>query len=525
MKRRFGILLPLADDASQCESCWRDDWNIPGQSAFMLLAKFQQLNALSCTALAKTFLRKPGRRALQRDIDLRDARQFDLLRMACLLRMSLPDDAAAFLPQWDLSQVESDPTLRWCSQCAARGVHLTAFQSARCDTCPVHGCKLRDRCVQCSQTMVAYRLRASIFRSPFSCPACGHDWAPALRATDDRALRLSYGYRYGVAQSLAHGWFGRRDSSVGRILRPPDRAGDRLAWLGSAPRRGSHTDATDAFCHRILQGSADALPTENAPEFLPSQVKPGDEIMTDAVACYKGIRRYIMHRIGNRHRTCVVTAARHLVWRLDARTTTPFCPVAQAVLRWRSKWEGVTVPSHLQVKGDHGFLGVLVWLSLFAPVGLPEWSRATDRWVILHVLAEACLDSFACYLNEVGDATSISGPVWMPFPVMDFPEREWVVLGGDPEGNRLRLVIAPAPVGLTTKTGELQVGEKHYQQHLTILNQDSAPTEWPAVPAGRIRAAHFNSARKSTDPLSVARKGSIGVTAMALAVFAASDAE
>ncbi|MCX4159828.1 MULTISPECIES: hypothetical protein [Paraburkholderia] len=52
MKRRFDILLPLADDASQGESCWRDDWNVPGQSAFMLLAKFQQLNALSCTALA-----------------------------------------------------------------------------------------------------------------------------------------------------------------------------------------------------------------------------------------------------------------------------------------------------------------------------------------------------------------------------------------------------------------------------------------------------------------------------------------
>lgn len=232
-----------------------------------------------------------------------------------------------------------------------------------------------------------------------------------------------------------------------------------------------------------------------------------------------------MHRIGNRHRGCVVTAAGHLTWRLDARTTTPFCPVAQAVLRWRSKWEGVAVPSHLLVKGDHGFLGVLVWLSLFAPVGLPQWSRATDRWVILHVFAQACLDSFACYLNEAANATSLSGPVWMPLPVVDFPEREWVVLGGDPQRNGLRLVIAPAPVCLTTKTGELQVGDKHYQQHSNILNQGAAPTEWLAVPAGRRHAKKFKGARKSTDPLSVDRKGSIGVTAMVLAVFAASDAE
>lgn len=299
------------------------------------------------------------------------------------------------------------------------------------------------------------------------------------------------------------------------------RAGDRFIT--------SYASHYASVCHRnrsgAVRGARDALPTENAPELLASQVKTGDEILTDAVACYKAIKRYVMHRIGNRHRACLVTAARHLVWRLDARTTTPSCPVAQAVLRWRSKWEGVTVPSHLQVKGEHGFLGVLVWLSLFAPVGLAEWSRATDLWVILHILAQACLDSFACYLNEAADAVSMSGPVWMPFPVLDFPECEWVVLGGHPEGNRLRLVIAPAPVSLTTKTGELQVGERHYQQHSTILNQDSAPNEWPAVPGGRMRAANFNSARKSTDPLSVDRKGSIGATAMALAVFAASDEE
>ena len=155
MNRRFDILFPLGDDGPQGESCWRDDWNVSGQSAFMLLAKFQQLNALSCATLAKTFLLKPGPRALQRDVDLRDARQFDLLRMTYLLRMSLPDVAAAFLARWDLSQVESDPTLRWCSLCAARSVHLTAFQFAGCDACPVHGCKLRERCAQCSRTMVA----------------------------------------------------------------------------------------------------------------------------------------------------------------------------------------------------------------------------------------------------------------------------------------------------------------------------------------------------------------------------------
>ncbi|MFM0617468.1 hypothetical protein PQR37_25765 [Paraburkholderia nemoris] len=543
MKRRFDILLPLADDALQGESCWRDDWNVPGQSAFMLLAKFQQLNALSCTALAEIFLRKPGPWALRRDIDLRDARQFDLLRMTYLLRMSLPDVAAAFLARWDLSEVESDPTLRWCPQCAARGVHLTAFQFAGCDTCPVHGCKLRDRCAQCGRTMVGYRLRASIFRSPFSCPACGHDWAPALRSIDDRALRLSPAYRYSVAQSLARSWFGRRPPNVGRLLRPFDQTGDRGAWLASAPRRGSNIDAADAFCHSIVRGHTDAdqyassrhrdlscavhgpedeLRTDAAARIRASRIKNGDEILTDAVACYKAIKRYIMRCIGSRHQACVVTAACHLAWRLDARTTTPYCPAAQALLRWRSKWEGVGVPSHLLVKSDHGLLGILVWLSLYAPVGLPQWSRATDRWVILHIFAQACLDSFAYYLSEVADAKSMSGPVWMQFPVVDFPEREWVVVGGDPEQNRIRLVIAPTPVRRITK---LQIGDEHYQQHSSILNENAVPTERPMVPARRKRGTNFNCALKSIDPLFVDRKGSVGVTAMVLAVFFASDAE
>jgi hypothetical protein len=53
--------------------------------------------------------------------------------------------------------------------------------------------------------------------------------------------------------------------------------------------------------------------------------------------------------------------------------------------------------------------------------------------------------------------------------------------------------------------------------------KDSEVTILFSSTAGHRRATNFKGARKSTDPLSV--KGSIGVTAMVLAVFAASDAE
>lgn len=104
MKSRFGILLPGADTWQTGDWCWRDDWNLPGQSAFMLLARFQQLNALSCTALAELFLRKPDRWPVKHGIDLRDMRQFDLLRMSDLMCIPLCDVAAAFLPVSDVSR-------------------------------------------------------------------------------------------------------------------------------------------------------------------------------------------------------------------------------------------------------------------------------------------------------------------------------------------------------------------------------------------------------------------------------------
>jgi hypothetical protein len=85
------------------------------------------------------------------------------------------------------------------------------------------------------------------------------------------------------------------------------------------------------------------------------------------------------------------------------------------MLRWRTKWEGVAVPAHLLGRSEHGLLGVVVWLSLFAPVGLPEWSRAEEHWVTLHVLALALLDSFACYMSEANGADARLAPVWMSF--------------------------------------------------------------------------------------------------------------
>lgn len=545
MKSRFEILLPGADTWQAGDWRWRDDWNLPGQSAFMLLARFQQLNALSCTALAELFLRKPSRWTLKHGIDLRDMQQFDLLRMSDLMCIPLGDVAAAFLPVSDVSRGAGPQQLMYCMQCAARGIHLTVFQSDGCKKCPVHGSPLRDRCIQCGEALMTYRLQVCNFRLPLCCPTCGHSWVRSPGAAGDPATRISPAYRSKVAQGLARDWFGRRSSNLRRLLVDLGQPDVCEAWLASASPRVSGAAELGGFCARVVQGQTEMVsnalvhPVVFARDSVEKDVdrrrkrvgdvrplpatSAFDDLLPEAFACYKAIRRYLIRHVARRHRRCVYTAGCYLTWRLDACTTTPFCPVAQAVLRWRSKWEGVGVPAHLFGRCEHGLLGVLVWLSLFAPVGLPEWASSVERWTILRVFALACLDSFFYYLEAANGGGARSGRLWMPFPAIDYPEREWVVLDATPEQKQYRIVIAPARPRPLVSLEELPGGAEHYRLHVTNLHKAQVPENWLA-PVAKRDARRDISVQPDKLPLTKDRRR-VGVTAMVLAVLAASDAE
>ena len=114
MTRYFDILLTDSAPPVRDPWCWRDDWHAPGESAFSLLAKFQRLNALSCTALTESFASWQGRRTLPQYLDLRDARGFDLPRMSDMLRLPLAEIAAAFIMPSGAIRRISSPALRWC---------------------------------------------------------------------------------------------------------------------------------------------------------------------------------------------------------------------------------------------------------------------------------------------------------------------------------------------------------------------------------------------------------------------------
>ncbi|WP_157655818.1 hypothetical protein [Burkholderia ubonensis] len=97
MNRRLNILLETHESTSCGSWCWREDWHIKGQSAFILLAKFQRLNALPFTPLTQYVTRQDDRVTPLRQADLRDARQFDVRRIMDMLRLPLEDVAAAFV--------------------------------------------------------------------------------------------------------------------------------------------------------------------------------------------------------------------------------------------------------------------------------------------------------------------------------------------------------------------------------------------------------------------------------------------
>ncbi|NUY06141.1 hypothetical protein [Paraburkholderia youngii] len=444
MTRRFDIVLP--DEALPVHDpwCWRDDWRVEGESAFALLAKFQRLNALSCAALTDSFASRGGRRTPPRDLDLRDARRFDLPRMMELLRLSLADVAAAFVMPFCLNDRIASPTLRWCVRCAQAGVHLTAFQDLNVDECPVHHLPLEQRCERCGEA-IPYRLRPDIFRTPFNCPSCARPWWVPTQGPDD--LRVARPFQRRVAGRVSDTLARARESAA------PDEAW--IAFGASATAEGEDPWNVVSAC----DGS------------------PGD-IDARARACYKCVRRRLMRVYAQGHHTCITTAARHLVWPLAACATTPFCPVAHAFLRWRCKWEGVSTPGCLLQRPAHGALGLAIWLSIDAPVAPASWSRAASQWLTLHLLVQACMDSFRTFLSEAQDASEHRRPLWLPFPARDFARRTVVVRGGVYRKEAAQIQILALPkLHRDFRLYKIPGNNAHRSSHQLRLYQNVRPVQ------------------------------------------------
>lgn len=187
-------------------------------------------------------------------------------------------------------------------------------------------------------------------------------------------------------------------------------------------------------------------------------------------------------------------AARHLCWRMEGRATTPFCPAAQAVLRWRIKWEGFGSPDALLRRPLHGPLGIDMWLSRYAPIGSAEWSDATCRWLTLHLFMVAWFDSFYTFLREAQQARSHERIVWWPFPVHDFPQRELIAQGRDRPDDpaRFRLTSLETGQGSVASPSHVPGSAGHRKQHARLLGGNRMPLDAVGFPPPPRSAPHLN---------------------------------
>ncbi|MEK6294051.1 MAG: hypothetical protein V4793_22230 [Paraburkholderia tropica] len=445
MTRRFDILLPDDNPLQHDPWCWRDDWHVQGESAFALLAKFQRLNALSCKALSESFAwGSGGMKAAPRKIDLRDARRFDLHRMTDLLRLRLVDVATAFVMPSGMAHLVASPSLRWCARCARDGVHLTAFQYHRLGECPFHHVPLREYCEQCGGA-IPYSLRADLFRTPFSCPTCSHPWCEPASGIDDlrpRRRQQRQSMRYAPIALLPTPSFAQSTDVVPGTVGPlgGQVASGRVSSLQAVAARwitfGLAVGMTRAA------STENAWPGENASADIPDRDGryPDD---AQARSCYKSVRRRIASTVGRAHRRCVRLAAQQMGGAMGGSAATPWCPVAQAILRWRCKWEGLSQPGSLFRQPLHGPLGLAIWLSLDAPIAPASWRREAGQWLTLHGLTTACLDSFHTYLVEARSAGASQHTQWLPFPVRDFSSRAVVVCDGHAASREPQLCVIP----------------------------------------------------------------------------------
>ena len=468
MTRRFDILLPDDEPPGHAPWCWRDDWRAPGESSLALLAKFQRLNALSCAALTDTFVCRDVRGNVPRDLDLRDARRFDVPRVMAVLRLPLTDVAAAFIMPSHRLQRIAFATLRWCPKCSLEGVHLCAFQYRATEQCPVHRVPLAQHCEQCGAT-IPYRLRPDLFRAPFNCPICAHPWFTPSRGPDD--FHVGGAYRYLLRERSADRLPTIR--TEGALLRPR-RAARRHPLPVEQEREAVHFRLPREPVWTMF-GRSDA--TEDDPERDETEREGGsDDGDVDARDCYRAVRRWIMREYCTGHRACIATAARHLSWSLTGGTTTPFCPIAQALLRWRCKWEGFGSPSALLQRPLHGPLGIAVWLSLYAPVAQRSWSQPASRWVTLHLLSRACIDSFRIFLAEADQLRMHWRTLWLPFPAHDFPRRHVVARGGQRRGEPISFTVSSIDGGDTDRDLPRIFGSgSHRRNHLEGLHRNVAP--------------------------------------------------
>ena len=137
----------------------------PTESAFGFMSRYCFLTAISPAEAQKTFGIKRLQASLAgmwapegTDLTPHFSSFFDL------------DMESAFPKQWKYICGQ----LRYCERCWSYGAHCILFQHWALEKCPLHGCTLRQTCVECDKPLDASL--SACLSHPYECTSCGHQF-------------------------------------------------------------------------------------------------------------------------------------------------------------------------------------------------------------------------------------------------------------------------------------------------------------------------------------------------------------
>lgn len=460
--------------------CWRDEWLTGYDSSYGLFAKFALLNVLTAREVAQVFANptcgKKTAIVAFPNVDLRDSALFDLVAMSRIMRMDLEQVRQSFLvgllPN---SRRKSIDHLKWCAKCAAVGFHTPIFQLDFVADCPIHGMPLQTRCRNCN-AQVPYRFRNEVINSPFACPSCGIPFSRSLRDADTRSFETKprdYAALANVVKLLVFEdeilslkmELNRQRKSLGFgevVMAPADWRRKESEYTGFVIQVLHDLIAEEDAVQYALPLEPMALVTRGTraepptgsglrkrkPDKLRRAMTPSglekqswDDALWSLYGVYSAVRRHLWRHVVHKHQACITSAAKHLWWHMEGEVTSTMCPVAEAFLRWRIFWEGNGVPQWLFKPLSKPPYGVMGWLAECAPICPAGWSKPSERWVIEHIFANACLSSFRDWLQLAWKRPATQRITWSRHAMTGRFERYWAVTGHDSRERPLRIYL------------------------------------------------------------------------------------
>lgn len=470
----------LLDPCGLEEAKWshRSSWISGNESAYALLAKFAELNALSNRDLCEIFVipQERGRSASWLPkVDLRSTEGLRTAQLSNLIGIDSEQLEYAFVSKlfpnaWSFSS----EALVWCPVCAQQGFHSAAYQLNFCQSCPVHHLALRRACPLC-KAQVPYTLNARQSKPLFTCANCGADFARKLRTVssalylNDRAQLIQRDHIDLIRfTDTLPTLFNACRQALGRPNLP--------IQIGKADfyrRSGAfHRFVADVLVAVSSSRASPQLfmlePVASLAEISePPMRKKGDageEALKEASSLYRSLKRKIYRQYCRGHASCIRAAKKTLWWDMEGERTPVFCPTAIAFLRWRMSWESSRVPSLLDAGKPRVAYGLVAWLASEAPIGSPLWNENVDAWLRAHLLTCALLDTFAEWLDYVVHVkTQVR---WTREVTQQFGKRHWACSGrGTVEEPALLFIEPPYKV----ISAPIPASGAHLRHSLSVL--------------------------------------------------------